>query len=202
MSSLALRLKAPQIQHLLERHLAKVHRLDGRTRVHVLEAVRQGIHVLGAHQIGLGQENLVSKAHLAACFLAVVELLRCVLGVHQGDDGVDQVGLGDLFVHEERLRHRAGVGQAGGFDHDALKVQQALALLAASSCRVSRRSSRMVQQMQPLLICTICSFDSVTRMSLSMFSSPNSFSITAIFWPWASVKTRLSKVVLPEPKSP
>ena len=60
----------------------------------------------------------------------------------------------------------------------------------------------MVQQMQPLLICTICSFDSVTRMSLSMFSSPNSFSITAIFWPWASVKTRLSKVVLPEPKKP
>ena len=126
---LGVEVEAPQIQHLLERHLAKMHRLDGRTRVHVLEAVRQGIHVLGTHQIRLGQENLVGKTHLAACFLAVVELLRCVLGVHQGDDGVDQVGLGDLFVHEEGLRHRAGVGQAGGFDHDALKVQQALALL-------------------------------------------------------------------------
>jgi len=30
-----------------------------------------------------------------------------------------------------------------------------------------------------------------------MFSSPNSFSITAIFWPCASVSTRLSNVVLP-----
>ena len=35
-----------------------------------------------------------------------------------------------------------------------------------------------------------------------MFSSPNSFSITAIFWPWASVSTRLSSVVLPEPRKP
>ncbi|MDT4821683.1 hypothetical protein FQZ97_548680 [compost metagenome] len=60
----------------------------------------------------------------------------------------------------------------------------------------------MVQQTQPLLICTICSFDSVTRMSLSMFSSPNSFSMTAIFWPWASVRMRLSSVVLPEPRKP
>ena len=35
-----------------------------------------------------------------------------------------------------------------------------------------------------------------------MFSSPNSFSITAIFWPCASVSTRLSSVVLPEPRKP
>ena len=35
-----------------------------------------------------------------------------------------------------------------------------------------------------------------------MFSSPNSFSITAIFWPCASVSTRLRSVVLPEPRKP
>jgi hypothetical protein len=35
-----------------------------------------------------------------------------------------------------------------------------------------------------------------------MFSSPNSFSMTAIFWPWNSVSTRLSRVVLPEPRKP
>ena len=35
-----------------------------------------------------------------------------------------------------------------------------------------------------------------------MFSSPNSFSMTAIFWPWASVRMRLSSVVLPEPRKP
>ena len=82
------------------------------------------------------------------------------------------------------------------------KLSKPLRRLAANNCRVTRRSSRMVQQMQPLLIWMICSSVSETRMSLSMFSSPNSFSITAIFWPWASVSTRLSKVVLPEPKKP
>lgn len=60
----------------------------------------------------------------------------------------------------------------------------------------------MVQQMQPLLICTICSVPSCTRMSLSMFSSPNSFSITAIFMPWCSFRMRLSSVVLPLPRKP
>ena len=35
-----------------------------------------------------------------------------------------------------------------------------------------------------------------------MFSSPNSFSMTAIFWPCASVSTRFSRVVLPEPRNP
>lgn len=82
------------------------------------------------------------------------------------------------------------------------KSSRPLRFLAASNCSVSRRSSRMVQQMQPLLIWMICSLDSVTRMSLSMFSSPNSFSITAIFWPWASDSRRLSSVVLPEPRKP
>ncbi|MNT11844.1 hypothetical protein D3C72_1467470 [compost metagenome] len=52
-----------------------------------------------------------------------------MLGIHQGDDGVDEVGFGDLLVHEEGLRHRAGVGQAGGLDHHAVEVEQALALL-------------------------------------------------------------------------
>ena len=74
--------------------------------------------------------------------------------------------------------------------------------LEASSCSVSRKSSRIEQQMQPLFIWTMFSLVSFTRISLSMFSSPNSFSITAIFWPWASVSTRLSKVVLPEPRKP
>jgi len=62
--------------------------------------------------------------------------------------------------------------------------------------------ARIEQQTQPLLSWMICSLLSCTRISLSMFSSPNSFSITAIFWPCASVSTRLSSVVLPEPRKP
>ena len=52
-----------------------------------------------------------------------------MLGIDQGQDRVQQVALGDLVVHEEGLRHRARIGQAGGLDDDAVEVQQALALL-------------------------------------------------------------------------
>src|SRR3990167_5441145 len=53
-----------------------------------------------------------------------------MLGIHQGQDGVEQVQLGDLVVHEEGLGDRAWIGNAGGLDHHAFEVQGAvLALL-------------------------------------------------------------------------
>ena len=64
------------------------------------------------------------------------------------------------------------------------------------------RSPRTVQQMQPLFISTICSLVSVTSISLSTPSWPNSFSMTAIFWPCCSDRMRLSSVVLPAPRNP
>ncbi|CAM2181668.1 hypothetical protein PSAC2689_40225 [Paraburkholderia sacchari] len=72
----------------------------------------------------------------------------------------------------------------------------------ARSPSTRARSPRIVQQMQPLLIWMICSWLSCTRISLSMFSSPNSFSITAIFMPCCSFRMRLSRVVLPLPRKP
>ncbi|MDT4869607.1 hypothetical protein FQZ97_1046470 [compost metagenome] len=50
-----------------------------------------------------------------------------MFGIHQGQDGVEQVLLGDLVVHEEGLCHRARVGEACGFDHHAVELQFALA---------------------------------------------------------------------------
>ena len=90
---LGVQIEAAQVQHFGQRHFTKMHRLDGRARVHVLESVDQRIGVFGTHQIGLGQEDLVGKTHLPTCLLALVELLRGVHGVHQRDDGVQQVGL-------------------------------------------------------------------------------------------------------------
>ena len=89
----------------------------------------QGVQRIGIHQIALADENLVRKPDLAARLLAVVQLLGGVLGVHQGDDGIQQIAFGHLVVHEEGLRHRSWVGNTGGLDDHALKIQQTLALL-------------------------------------------------------------------------
>src|SRR5262245_25797099 len=67
--------------------------------------------------------------------------------------------------------------------------------------RIRIKSPRTVQQMQPLFISTICS-SPVSMMSLSTPISPNSFSITAMRWPWSSLRIRLSSVVLPLPRNP
>ena len=133
--------EAAQVEHLADRHLTKVHHLLRRARVHVRQPVLQGVELSGVHQVGLADENLVGKAHLALRFDAGVELLGGVLGVDQGDDGVQQVLVGHLVVHEKGLRHRAGVGQAGGFDHHALEVQLALAL---SGRQLGQRGAQVV----------------------------------------------------------
>ena len=124
-------IKAAQIQHFCQRHLAKMHGLHRRTRIHVLEALDQRLQHRWLYQIRLGNKNLVGETHLPARFLALVKLLLCMHRVHQGDDGVEQVGFRNLFIHKKGLRYRARVRQAGGFNHDAVKTQQALASLGA-----------------------------------------------------------------------
>ncbi len=126
---LGVEVEALQVEHVLERHLAEVDPGLRRTRIHVLDAVDQRLDRLVVDQVGLADEDLVGEADLAPRFLAAVELLVGVLGVDQRQDRVEQVALGDLVVHEEGLRHRAGVGQAGGLDDDAVEVELALPLL-------------------------------------------------------------------------
>ena len=49
-----------------------------------------------------------------------------VLGVDDGDDAVEPVGVADLGVAEERLRHGPRVGEAGGLDEHAVEPVLAL----------------------------------------------------------------------------
>jgi hypothetical protein len=59
---LGVEVEAAQVEHLGQRHLPEMHRLLGRTRVHVLEAVMQRVQILWRHQIGLAEKDLVGKA--------------------------------------------------------------------------------------------------------------------------------------------
>jgi hypothetical protein len=54
------------------------------------------------------------------------ELAEEVLGVDHGDDGVEPGPRLDVVVGEEGLRHRAGIGEAGGLDQDAVELVLAL----------------------------------------------------------------------------
>ena len=106
-----------------------MHGLLRRTRVHVLEAVHQRIDLVLGHQVGLADKDLVGKTDLTPRFLTLVKLLIGVLGIDQGQDGVEQIAFGNFIVHEEGLRDRARIGQAGGFYHHAVELQFTLAAL-------------------------------------------------------------------------
>jgi magnesium and cobalt transporter len=123
---LGIEVETAQIKHVAQGYIPEVHTALRRTRVHVLDAVGEGVCHFGGHQISLADVDLVSKTHLATGFLAGVELGVAMFGVDQGEDGVEQILVCDVVVHEEGLRHGAGVGQAGGFDHDTVERQLAV----------------------------------------------------------------------------
>mmetsp|Transcript_5328 Transcript_5328/g.23602 ORF Transcript_5328/g.23602 Transcript_5328/m.23602 type:complete len:231 (+) Transcript_5328:199-891(+) len=66
------------------------------------------------------------------------------------------------------------------------------------------RSWRTVQQMQPFIISTIsssiCVFVFLAMSASSMPTSPNSFSMIAIFLPWLLVRMWFNRVVFPLPR--
>ena len=121
--------EASQVEHVLERYFAEVHRGDRCARVHVLEAVDQLLLFRFTHQIGLGQKNLIGKAHLAASLLPRIKLLVGMLGIHQRQDGVDEIALCNLIVHEKGLRHWTWIGEARSLNHYTVKFHHPLAAL-------------------------------------------------------------------------
>ncbi|OIQ73695.1 hypothetical protein GALL_446670 [mine drainage metagenome] len=138
---LGVEVEALEIEYVLQRHRAEMHHALFGARVHVGDAVLQLGECVGAHQIGLADENLVGEADLAPGLLPGVELLVGVLGVDQGEDGVEHVLAGHLVVHEKSLRHGAGVGHAGGLDDHPVEHDLALAPL---ECQIGERCSQVI----------------------------------------------------------
>ena len=76
---LGIEVEAAQVEDLGDRHLAEVHLALRRARVHVLQPVNQRIDFAVVDQVGLADEDLVGKAHLAPRFLAVSSWLSACL---------------------------------------------------------------------------------------------------------------------------
>ena len=74
-----------------------------------------------ADQVRLVQQHHVGEGQLRIALVAV-QVLQHVLGVDQGDDGVQAQLVLHLVVHEKGLRHRTGIGHAGGLDDDVVEL--------------------------------------------------------------------------------
>ena len=60
-----------------------MHDVLRRARVHVFEAVLQCFKFVFGHQLAFADENLIRKTDLTTGFLAVIQGLRRVFGIHQ-----------------------------------------------------------------------------------------------------------------------
>jgi hypothetical protein len=138
---LGIQVETAQIEDFLDIGVTEIHHLDRRARIHVQQAMAQVVEGGFIHEVRLGNEQTVRKADLALHHFVLIQLVIRVLRVDQRDDRVEQEFVGDLVVHEERLRHRAGVRETCGFDHDAFEIQFAGALfrgqVAEHACQVA-----------------------------------------------------------------
>ena len=103
------------------RRLAEMHRLDRRARVYPHQAAAQSHKLFGADEVGFAKKDAIGEADLLLRLVKGIELLRRMLGVDDGNDGVQRIVCGDLVLDEERLRDRCRVGEPGGLDDDAIE---------------------------------------------------------------------------------
>ena len=121
--------EAADVDDLLEIRLAEVDGLDLGPGIDMDDAMAQSLIFGFGNEVFFRHQDPVGKADLFLRLRLLVQRLHAVLGVHDGDHGIQAVVFGDLVIHEKRLAYRARVGHASRFDDDALKVE--LAVLAA-----------------------------------------------------------------------
>src|SRR5438128_1631577 len=117
--------EAADVENVLDRRIAEMHVPDRRARIHFREAPLELLLVGFRNEVGLRHENAVGEADLLLGLAELVELPGRVLGVHHGDDAVQEVVVADLLVDEEALRDRPRVRHSGGLDDDAVELELA-----------------------------------------------------------------------------
>ena len=106
-----------------------MHPLHRCARVHAPQSLDQRDDFFFRNQVCLREQDAVGESDLLLGLVVFVELQRCVLRIDHRDDRVEQVGLADRLVDEERLCDRCRVCETGGLDDHAFEGQLAVLLL-------------------------------------------------------------------------
>ena len=109
-----------------EIHAGPLGLVHGGVRIDGPDAGLDLVQLVGGDEIDLVEQDGVGEGDLFQGLVAVVDAAEEVVRVHQRHHRVQGDLALDVLVDEERLHHRRRVGEAGGFDEDA--VEAALAL--------------------------------------------------------------------------
>jgi len=122
----AVEVEAVYIQHLVQGNRGIPATVDLGQTVHRMDPGLQLVQLGRGDEVGLVQQDHIGERDLLLNLAAVVEMLFHMLGIDQRNHCVDFQHRLHFLVHEERLDHGTGIGQAGGLDEDAVEFVAAL----------------------------------------------------------------------------
>ena len=187
---LGVEVEALEVEHLGQRHLAEVRRLDRRTGfMCLMRGISASTVAAGSTRSALLMKIWSAKPICRRTSWRL-ELAVSVLASTRVQHRVEQIALGDLVIHEEGLGHGPGRQRPVVSMTTRSNFSSPVRRLAARSASVVRRSSRMVQQTQPLLIWMTCSSVSNEDVVVDVLLAELVLDHGDLR-PWASVRMRL-----------
>ena len=126
---LAVHVEGVDVQQFIQRHLALTRAQDARVRVQRADFLADPAELRLVHEVGLVEQHEVGHRDLVGGDFRFRHLLEDLLGVDHGDDRVELHEALQRRDVDERLRHRAGIGDAGRLDEDVVEpaaLEQAL----------------------------------------------------------------------------
>ena len=118
--------EAADVEHVLEINGGVLGAVELGGAVHLVDTGFEDIEVGGGDEVGLVEDDDVGETDLFFDLGGRVDVEEDVFGVHDGDDAIEAEGGLHLVVGEKSLGDRAGVGEPGGLDEDAVEAILAL----------------------------------------------------------------------------
>src|SRR5262245_11827098 len=109
-------------EHLRQRNAAALGSMQLGVGIDAADARLHLAELVGRHQVGLVDENDVGEGDLVLGLGRILEPILQPFGIGHCHDGVELGLAADVLVHEERLRHRRGIGEPGGLDDDGVEL--------------------------------------------------------------------------------
>ena len=113
-------------QHLVERDLRLLGAMELRIRIDAADA-RLDLAQLGlGDEVGLVDQDHVGEGDLVLGLRRVLQTILQEFRIRNRHHGVELGPAADVLIHEEGLRHRRRIGEAGGLDDDGVQLVGAL----------------------------------------------------------------------------
>jgi len=117
----AVKREAADVDYRGYRRVAEMHRLNGCTWIDPQQPAAQALQLVGANELRLAQKDAIGEPHLLLRLVKIVELLRRMLGIDYGHNGVQGIVRGNVIIDKEGLRNRRRIGEPGRLDDDAIE---------------------------------------------------------------------------------